>query len=102
MVIYYFELAIRSLRRNVIVTALMITAIGIGIGASMSALTVLRALEVDPMPQKSDQLFTVQIDNMGPDKREPQAPQADPDEGLPHQITYRDAVALLQARRGAH
>jgi putative ABC transport system permease protein len=101
MVIYYFELAIRSLRRNVIVTALMITAIGIGIGASMSALTVLRALEVDPIPQKSAQLFTVQIDNMGPDKRPPQAPQADPDEGLPRQMTYRDAVALLQARRGA-
>jgi len=31
---YYFNLALRSLRRNVVLTALMIAAIGVGIGAA--------------------------------------------------------------------
>jgi hypothetical protein len=34
MLSYYVELAVRSLRRNVVLTTLMIAAIGIGIGAS--------------------------------------------------------------------
>ena len=33
---YYFGLALRSLRRNVVLTVLMIAAIGVGIGASMT------------------------------------------------------------------
>ena len=36
MFIYYFKLALRSLRRNVVLTALMVAAIGVGIGASMT------------------------------------------------------------------
>ena len=37
---YYLDLALRSLRRNKILTALMIVAIALGIGASMTTLTV--------------------------------------------------------------
>ncbi len=40
---YYFTLALRSLRRNIVFTALMIIAIGVGIGASMTMLTIFRA-----------------------------------------------------------
>ena len=38
---YYLDLALRSLRRSPILTALMVLAIGLGIGASMTMLTVL-------------------------------------------------------------
>ena len=44
MLSYYIELALRSLRRNVVLTALMIGAVGVGIGASMTALTALRSI----------------------------------------------------------
>lgn len=41
---YYFDLALRSLRRNKALTALMVLAIALGIGASMTTLTVLHVL----------------------------------------------------------
>jgi putative ABC transport system permease protein len=47
----------------------MITAIGFGIGTSMTSLSVSRAMSGDPIPEKSQQLFMVQIDSWGPDKR---------------------------------
>jgi hypothetical protein len=53
---YYFRLGLRSLKRSVILTALMVAAIGVGIGACMTALTVFRAMSGDPIPQKSSQL----------------------------------------------
>ncbi len=42
---YYFGLALRSLKRNIVLTVLMIAAIGVGIGASMTTLTVFRAMD---------------------------------------------------------
>ncbi|REM04433.1 ABC transporter permease, partial [Mycobacterium tuberculosis] len=62
MIAYYFRLALRSFRRNKVLTALMVIAIALGIGASMTTLTVFHVLSGDPIPQKSDRLFSVQID----------------------------------------
>ena len=56
MFAYYVELALRSLRRNGMLTALMIVAIALGIGACMTTVTVFRAMSGDPIPQKSRQL----------------------------------------------
>ena len=93
---YYFGLALRSLRRNVALTALMVTVVGFGIGASATVLTTLRAMAVDPIPDKSSQLFVPQIDPWGP----PKGPRGFTDRNLlPDQLTYRDAVALMQAHR---
>ena len=90
---YYFRLALRSLKRNVVLTVLMIAAIGVGIGASMTTLTVFRAMSGDPIPNKSRQLFAVQIDNWGPKKG---IVGADP-ENFQEQISYLDAVGLMDA-----
>ena len=88
---YYTWLALRSLRRNPALTALMVAAIGLGIGASMTTLSLFRAMSGDPIPDKSSQLFVPQIDNWGPDAREkPGEPGAD-------MLTYTDAKALLDA-----
>ena len=38
---YYLHLALRTLRRNVILTSLIVAAVGVGIGAYMTVLTVL-------------------------------------------------------------
>jgi putative ABC transport system permease protein len=91
---YYFRLALRSLRRNAVLTLLMIAAIGVGIGASMTTLTVFRAMAADPIPGKSAQLFAVQIDNWGPKNR---AVVIGDSEHLQQQISYTDAVGLLNA-----
>src|ERR1700722_11180354 len=90
---YYFGLALRSLRRNVVLTVLMIAAIGVGIGASMTTLTLFRAMAGDPIPNKSRQLFSVQIDNWGPKHG---VIGADKD-NLQPQISYFDAIGLMNA-----
>ena len=59
---YYLDLALRSLRRNRMLTALMVLAIALGIGASMTTLTVLHVLSGDPLPGRSGSLYYAQID----------------------------------------
>ena len=93
MFTYYLTLALRSLRRNVVLTVLMIAAIGVGIGASMTTLTVFRAMAGDPIPRKSRQLFAVQIDNWGPKK----GVVIGGEDNLQQQISYPDAVGLMTA-----
>jgi putative ABC transport system permease protein len=92
MFTYYFHLALGSLRRNIALTALMIVAIGVGIGASMTTLAVFRAMSGDPIPRKSGQLFMVQIDSWGPNK--PGVPSED---NLKDSLSYIDVSALMHA-----
>jgi putative ABC transport system permease protein len=88
---YYLALALRSLSQNVALTALMIIAVGIGIGASITTLTIFRAMSGDPIPQRAGQLFVPQIDNFGP------AAHAGTSDGLPDRLSYTDALALMRA-----
>lgn len=92
MLAYYFRLALRSFRRNKILTALMVIAIGLGIGASMTTLTVFHVLSGDPIPQKSDRLFAVQVD-----PRPMLGYQAG--EEPEDQVTRFDGEALLRERQ---
>jgi putative ABC transport system permease protein len=92
---YYFGLAVRSLKRNIVLTVLMISAVGVGIGASMTTLTVFRAMDGDPIPQKSRQLFAVQIDNWGPNTKAIVSGDA---ERFQQQISYIDATGLMNGR----
>jgi putative ABC transport system permease protein len=94
---YHLLLALRSLKRNVVLTVLMIAAIGVGIGASMTTLTLFRAMAQDPIPEKSAQLFTVQIENWDPATT--MVTYGD-EQHLMDQLSYQDAVNLINARAG--
>jgi putative ABC transport system permease protein len=91
MFTYYLRLGWRSLQRNPILTALMVLAIALGVGTSMTTLTVLHLMGSDPIPWKSDKLHYVQLDNWDP------LQGYDDDGSPPDQLTYRDAMALMQA-----
>ncbi|HEY6454365.1 MAG TPA: ABC transporter permease [Steroidobacteraceae bacterium] len=91
MLNYYFRLALVSFRRNWRLTLLMVAAIALGVAMTMTAYTVLYVMSRDPIPEKSNQLFTVQIDNGGPRSRNPG------DNEPPTQLSYPDAMALLNA-----
>jgi putative ABC transport system permease protein len=91
---YFIQLAVRSLRRNVVLTALMIAAIGVGIGASMTMLTTLVAMTGNPIPDKSSQLFLPQIDSFG------DASRTHDMRDVPYELPYRDAEAFMMAQRG--
>lgn len=94
MIGYYFNLALRSFKRNKVLTALMVIAIALGIGAAMTTLTVFHVLSADPMPGKSDKLHYVQLD---PQDMDDYQPGAEPDV----QLTRFDGEALLRAKRGS-
>ena len=92
---YYLEIAMRSLRRSLGLTALMVLAIGFGVGASMTAYAVFRAVSGDPIPWKSSRLFVPQLDIWGPESRKKGGP-----DDITEAFDYTDAMALMRAHRG--
>lgn len=87
---YYLLLAFQSLKRNRVLTALMILAIAVGIGASMTTLTVMHILSGDPLPGRSAHIFYPQVDP-DPDGKDHQEPR--------DVMDYRSAVDLWSAHR---
>lgn len=90
---YYIELALRSFKRNKVLTALMVLALGLGIGAFITTLTVVRLLSGDPLPQRSARLFTVELNpDSPPGTNGAQAPGT-------NLISYIDAMSLLRGHK---
>ena len=89
---YYFDLALRGLRRNRALTALMVLAIALGIGASMTTLTVLHVLSGDPLSGRSSMVYYPQLD---PRDNSGMMPDSEP----PEQVTLIDGFNLLRAKR---
>lgn len=84
------------MRRNVILTALMIAAIGVGIGISMTTMTMYYMMNGDPIPAKSDVLFAITLDSWSPLRPF----NDDKPERAPHQLTFHDAERLLALSEG--
>ena len=93
MLRYYLKLGLLSIRANPALSALMVAAIAIGIGACMTIMTVRHVMADNPIEHKNDVLYHVQLDNWNPND-----PYEDPDKP-PEQVTYLDATALLEAGR---
>ncbi|CAN5263642.1 ABC transporter permease [soil metagenome] len=90
---YYLDLALRSFRKSRALTALMVIALGLGIGATMTTLTIFHVLSGDPIPGKSDRLFMVGLD--------PRSLRGFVAEGEPlEQVTRFDAETLLRDKHG--
>ncbi|GAP74973.1 ABC transporter ATP-binding protein [Pseudoalteromonas sp. SW0106-04] len=89
---HYIDLSWRSLKRTPMVSTLMVLAIAIGIGVTMTTLSVYHMMSADPIPAKSKQLFAVQLQSM------------DDGDGwwtsddLPYQLSFPDAENLYQDR----
>jgi putative ABC transport system permease protein len=90
MFTYHLRLAFKSLRRNPVLSALMIGAIALGVGVCSTTLTVYRLMSGNPIAHRNDVLYAVTVDNWDParpwnEKRPDIAPM---------EIAYRDAMAL--------
>ncbi|KRB03378.1 ABC transporter permease [Lysobacter sp. Root690] len=90
---YYFQLALRSFKRNIVLTALMVLAIALGIGAAMTTLTVFYVLSGDPLPGKSHQVFHPRLD---PRAMNGYSPGDEPQDDM----SRLDAETLLREARG--
>ena len=93
---YYVRLALASMRRTPVLSALMVLALGLGIGAFMTTFTVYYLMSGDPIPHKSDVLYAVQLDNWDPNE----APTESAKDVQP-QLTYRDGQNLMNAETPA-
>ena len=87
---YNVKLALKSMRRNPIMTGLMVAAIAVGIGVSMTTLTVYYLMSSNPIPEKSDVLFAVTMDSWSPLRPF----DDDYPARAPHQVTFHDAERL--------
>ncbi len=89
---YYLANAMRSMRRNPALTVLVGVAIALGIGVSITMLTLYYIMASNPIPDKSDVLYRVQVDSWNPlrpfDEDRP--------ERAPHQMTWQDVNNLLE------
>lgn len=90
MFAYYLKLALRSLRRHPVLTALMVLSIAVGIGAAMTTLTVMHLLSGDPLPGRSQHIFYPQVDALSTDRA-----RRDP----PDMLDYTSAMDLWRAQR---
>ena len=90
---YNVKIALKSLRRNPVLTALLIGAIALGICVSTTFIALRHLFEKDPLPDKSSTLFYVRLDNWDPQR----AYVAEDPNSLPTQVTYRDAMALMKS-----
>ena len=90
---YYLRLGVLSIKANPALSALMVAAIAIGIGACMTIVTVHYIMSGNPIPEKSGELHYVRVDNWDPNE-----PYDEPNEP-PEQMTYLDATALYEAGR---
>ncbi|MGI9261679.1 MAG: ABC transporter permease, partial [Woeseiaceae bacterium] len=93
---YNVKLALKSMGRNPIRTGLMVAAIAVGIGVSMTTLTVHYLMSSNPIPEKSDVLYAVTMDSWNPLRPF----DDDRPERAPHQVTYADAERLLEIGKG--
>ncbi len=89
---YYLRLAFKSIRRNPILSALMVAAIALGIGSSMTTITVNYLMSANPIPEKSDVLYHVQVDSWDPHN-------AFNDDDIPNQLTWTEATNLMAANK---
>ena len=91
MLAYMIRTALLSLRRNPVLSALLVAAIALGVAVSTAFLTVHYVSSGNPIPSKSDRLFYVQMDSWNPDRpysrRRPEIP--------PDQVTYRDMQGIM-------
>jgi putative ABC transport system permease protein len=92
---YYFWLGLRNLRRNPILTALIIFTLAIGVAASVSTLTILHVMSGNPIPHKSDRLLVPVLDNAPLEGYVPGEPAEN------DQLTYKDVKNLLASQQGS-
>ena len=103
MFAYDLRLAWRALARSPVLTVLMILALGVGIGASMTMLTTLHVLSGDPLPGRSAHLYYPQVDprplgngSLGSNPRPPDLLTYVDAENLLHQGPARSAAVMYQ------
>lgn len=103
MLAYYSKLAWRHILQTPVLSLLIVMAIALGIGASMTMISYYKAMAHNPAEDRSESLFAVQLAAYGNDMEE----WGGRPDGLPIQLTHQDVKNLREAelsfpRSGMH
>ncbi len=90
---YYFYLGLRNLRRNPLLTLLMVITLATGVAASVSTLTIVHMMGSDPIPHKSNKLLVPWLD-VGP------LEGFQPSDPVDKQLSYKDVINFLHSQQG--
>ena len=93
MLLHNVRIAWKSLKRNRILSVLIVSGIALGIAAATTFATVRHSFAKDPVPSKSGVLYYVRMDSWDPAKPYPGPDPTSP----PTQLTYQDMTAIMRS-----
>ena len=93
MLLYNLRIALLSLRRNWILSGVILLGISLGVAVSTMFSTTRHVFARNPIPHKSDVLHYVRMDSWDPERAYPGEDPTRP----PTQITYRDMVEIMKS-----
>ncbi len=91
MLLHYLDLSWRSIKNTPVISFLMVFAIAIGIGITMTSLSVFHMMSMDPIPHKSSKIHYPQLQTID------EGEEWHSKDNLPLQLTYQDANNLYNA-----
>lgn len=98
MILFHLKLALISLRNTPRVSLISVLAIALGIAVASSMTTIHYVFAQNPLPEKSDVLFNVRIDNWDPDSEFFAVLPGEP----PKAVTYQDMIGLMDSKIPNH
>ncbi len=87
MFLYYLDLAWRSLKKTPFLSSLMVLAISIGVGITITSLNIYKMASVNPAGDRSGQLYAVQLWSQ----------EENSWDEFNEQITYQDGINLRKS-----
>lgn len=93
---YYLTLSLKSISRQKGLSALIATTLGLGIAACMITYSLIHLMSKDPLPNKSEKVYHIQLDNWDLNSA------AIPPDLPPEQVTWRDAMNIVHAKQAKY
>ena len=96
MFYYYLSLSLKSISNQKSLSLLISATLGLGIAACMITYSLIYLMSKDPLPQKSDRVYHIQLDNWSLNTA------AIPPDLPPEEVTWRDALNIAQAKQAKY
>ncbi|MEL7059823.1 MAG: ABC transporter permease, partial [Acidobacteriota bacterium] len=93
MLLYQLRLGWKSLLRTPVLSTLTLLAVALGVAVATSAVAVNHLLDEMPLEENEGKLFAIRLDGWSADRPF----DDDLPEAPPNQLTYQDAVGLLES-----
>ena len=93
MIHYYIALSLKNIGHQKSLSILIAMTLGLGIAACMITYSLIHLMSKDPLPNKSDRVYHIQLDNWDLNVA------AIPPNLPPEEVTWRDAMNIVHAKQ---